>query len=291
VQDRPDLEMVELRDAAETAERAVIHWQERLRRKVAAAHDLGGFVSWILDSVAGSRRARIDAAVAEVEAVKQRLDQAIRTRDEALARLADAEQIRLDQVAEADALRARREALADRVRVAAHPLAERFNAIEAELDTLQLEHDVVRQAYVTGTSLAAALKSTRRAIDNAAAASPRSDDRPRVAAIDETRMRRLESQARAFEDACATMGLSIRVHVDTPIRDPLGDLVRKWGHSLVRGMMTAVESERFARSLQGALEATEGTLAPLLQQLEGLQARLDRLKQEREGILQRFERA
>lgn len=286
----PDFELVELRDAAEVAERAVTHWQEKVQQKLDAIRYLGSFFSWLEGTVTGTRRQQLDSAVAAVEKARERLARARQARDEALARLALVEQDRVDQAAVDEARRARREAIAEQVRISPHPLAQRFNELETQLDAVRLEHDTLRHAYVTGTALAASMKSTQLNIEHRMASSTRESERRIVPSVDDSRMKRLESQAQAFEDACATTGLSIRIHVAVPVRDRLGNLVRKWGHSWVAGMMSAVEAEQFHSSLQTAIDETEGALGAMHGQLEELAAQVARLQAERGVILDQFDR-
>ncbi len=288
--DTPDLEIVELRDAAETAERAVAHWQARVQENLDAVRRLGGFFSWLEGTILGTRQRQLDEVVAAVERARQRLDQALHNRDEALARLAAAEQDRVDRAAADEARRARREDLADQVRVATHPLARAFNELEARLDTLRLEHDAVRRAYLVGTSLVASLRSAMGRHERPTPFGLVDRDESHEPTFDPVLAQRLERQARDFEDACAVMGLSVSVRVAAPVRDRLGSFVRTWGHSLVTGAVGHLESQQFQASLEGALHETDGALAPILATLEGLRNEIDDLEQQRDVILDRFDR-
>ncbi|MEO0604589.1 MAG: hypothetical protein AAF211_24355 [Myxococcota bacterium] len=286
----PDIELVELRDAARAAEHAVAHWQERVQKKLHGVRRLAGFFSWLEGTVTGTREEQIDGAVAAVEHARQRLTEALRSRDEALSRLASAEQVRDDRAADDEATAARREALADQVRLSHHPLAQGFNQLETRLDALQLDHDTVQLAFTTGTSLAAALKSTLRGLESLMPRNTNRNERSAPPTLDAGRMQRLESQTRAFEDACATMGLSLSIHLAVPVHDRLGDFVRTWGHSIVTGAMNAMESQRFHDSLEAAVLETEAALAPILERLKAMRAEMDELRLQRDAILDQFDR-
>ncbi|MEM6926775.1 MAG: hypothetical protein AAF602_07615 [Myxococcota bacterium] len=286
----PDIELVELRDAAQAAEQAVAHWQQRVQDKLRGVRRLAGFFAWLEGTLLGTREQQIDGAVAAVEHARQRLAEALRSRDEALAQLASAQQIRSDHAAEDEAAAARQEALADQIRLSHHPLARGFNQLETRLDALQLDHDTVQMAFTTGTSLAAALKSTLRALDGQLPRSPDRHERSAPPRLDGGRMQRLESQTRAFEDACATMGLSLSIHLALPVRDRLGDFVRTWGHSVVTGAMDALDAQRFHDSLEAAVMETESALAPILDRLKTLRVEMEELRRQREAILDRFDR-
>lgn len=288
----PDLEMVELRDAVTTAERAVEHWQARLRAAVADVQALDGFVSWLLGMLSGSRQQQLDAAIQAVEQVQAKLARARQTRDEARARLATAEQDRVDIAMEQHAAQERREAVADVLRTAGHALTPRFNEVETALDALRFDMETMQHAYQAGMGLSAGLKSTlRRAQNPLDDLSPyRDPDAPRrMPIIDEAAMRRLASQAEAFEDACSTIGLSMSIHLQLPIRNRLGDFVRRFGHSMVVAFATQFESEQFVNSLESAIADTEGALTHLLHRLKALQAEASTLDGERSQLLAQFE--
>ncbi|HHO52808.1 MAG TPA: hypothetical protein ENK18_18515 [Deltaproteobacteria bacterium] len=294
----PTLDLVSLQDGLIAAGQAVAYWEQELGRRVAELQALDGLVVSVFSALMGTREERLDAAELAVRGARARLVRAregLKVAQAALAegelahqRGADAAVIRLGEL----------ELAADALRGTSHPLAERLELLEAEADELRSELSCLAEAIQVGSALRAYLGArsmAREGPTSPVSALARATVLGRFAQTQQRRalaqdQEEIVARARRFEEACAALGLDVRIATEVAGPDTALQLM-----DLASGLVDAplglslVELQH-ADSVQARRESVREDVLLTLEGLSGrraqIQAKLEALDSARRELLE-----
>ncbi|MBX2801639.1 MAG: hypothetical protein KTR31_28435 [Myxococcales bacterium] len=289
---------VGLQDAVKAARRSVAYWEEELQKRVQEVQSLDGMVSTVLNRLLGTHEAKIEAGIAAVQEARARLEQARTSVERAEQGVHDFERQSAQAAAAREARDSQLEALADQVRGTAHPSAAQLDEIEIELDATEAELAPLRTALTHGASLAAYLGSLLMKYQRAADSDNLGDlasmavgtrFREQLAEL-KRGVQDLPERARAFDEACQAIGLSMRTERRSDVRTSSGSpafetLLSVTGNHWVSTMLSAHRLDEFHGLIRSVHEDTDLTVQGLQDRLTGLQKRADTLRSERRRLL------
>lgn len=284
----PTLDLVELRDSVSAAEQAVTYWSGELQRRVGELQALDGVFVSMLSALMGTQEARLDAGELAVRQAQARLARAQEGLQQAVAALAAGEEAHRRSADERVARIGRLELEADTIRGSSHPQAERLELLEAEAQHLRSELQGLTEAIEAGAGLRAFLGS--QAVSRDPSRSGMLAQIGLIGGVGQGRLRQgLASdqeeaavRARRFEEACAALGIDLRLETHTSgpsAASRLVDLATGLAADVPLGL--SVADLHYASTIQDRLGAVREEVALTI---EGLTGRLVQVRDRIEAL-------
>ena len=277
--------LVALREAVFTARSSVTYWERQIQQRVREAKALDGWLTSTIALLMGTYDERARRGVDAVREAQTCLEQARRRLQQAEQALAVGERGHDRAVEQHEA---HLDQVADQIRGTQHPAATELDHIELVLGQLQAEVEPLTTAVTAGAALAAKLGAIFRNQEGILHDMLNRAQFPLAAVATGTQqhlaLRRtldnIGQQARKFEDACATVGVEIRVGLN-------GSNAQGWHRTLIHlaDSMEPNEMRRFRDDLQYVHMDVEGATQGLLARLGTVRSQIAQLEEQRRDLL------
>ena len=286
-------ELVELHDAVRAARRAEQYWMEQLARRIMEAKDLEGPIASTFQTLLGTRERSVRAAAHAVARAEERLEWARRSVQEAIDRLRDGER-RHEEAKQAHAnVLGALEQLANQIRGTTHPAARQLDEIELRLGNVRVEMEGFSNAIAAGSALAAYLGAARSRWVGARVTPSRDPDKYDLRGFDavgdlEDAAEELPARIRLFEDACAQIGVDMRlgqVHTPGPGMQPAFMLLSLLGRREFAAIAELQRANGLDDQLKRVQEEVSGAVDAMLERMQDFKRDADALDAKRRALL------